>query len=40
MRQAARKTFDQHFTADANHKLLMAIYERAMSDRSGRELQS
>jgi glycosyltransferase involved in cell wall biosynthesis len=40
MRQAARKTFDQHFTADANHKILMAIYERATSGRSGGELQS
>jgi glycosyltransferase involved in cell wall biosynthesis len=33
MRQAARQTFDQNFTADANHKVLMAIYERAMGRR-------
>jgi glycosyltransferase involved in cell wall biosynthesis len=39
MRQAARQTFDQNFTADANHKILMAIYERAMSGRGRRELQ-
>src|SRR5262249_9256982 len=30
MRQNARQTFDQNFTASANHKTLMAIYERAM----------
>jgi glycosyltransferase involved in cell wall biosynthesis len=30
MRQAARKTFDQNFTADANYELLMAIYARAI----------
>jgi glycosyltransferase involved in cell wall biosynthesis len=40
MRQAARQTFDQNFTADANHKILMAIYERAVSGRPRRELQS
>ena len=39
MRLAARQTFDQNFTADANHKILMAIYERAMSGRGRRELQ-
>jgi glycosyltransferase involved in cell wall biosynthesis len=33
MRLAARQTFDQHFTADANHKTLMAIYEQALSRR-------
>ena len=31
MRQAARATFEQTFSANANHKMLMAIYERAMS---------
>jgi glycosyltransferase involved in cell wall biosynthesis len=31
MRQAAREKFEQHFTAEANHKILMAIYERALS---------
>jgi glycosyltransferase involved in cell wall biosynthesis len=30
MRQAARETFDQKFTAAANYKTLMAIYERAL----------
>ena len=35
MRQSARKTFDQHFTAAANHKVLTAIYERVMRGRSG-----
>jgi glycosyltransferase involved in cell wall biosynthesis len=30
MRWAARETFDQNFTADANHELLMAIYARAV----------
>jgi glycosyltransferase involved in cell wall biosynthesis len=33
MRQAARHDFDQYFTAGANHKSLMAIYERALSGR-------
>jgi glycosyltransferase involved in cell wall biosynthesis len=37
MRQAARRTFDDNFTADANHRVLMAIYERALSARSGRQ---
>jgi glycosyltransferase involved in cell wall biosynthesis len=37
MRQAARKKFDENFTADANHKILMAIYERAIEGRSGHE---
>ncbi len=31
MRQAARDAFDEKFTADANHKMLMTIYQRAMS---------
>jgi glycosyltransferase involved in cell wall biosynthesis len=31
MRRAARQEFDRSFTADANHKSLMAIYERALS---------
>jgi glycosyltransferase involved in cell wall biosynthesis len=33
MRQSARKTFEENFTADANHKVLMEIYDRAMSGR-------
>jgi glycosyltransferase involved in cell wall biosynthesis len=33
MRRAARQEFDQHFTADANHHSLVAIYERALSGR-------
>jgi glycosyltransferase involved in cell wall biosynthesis len=37
MRQAAREKFDQNFTADANHKVLMAIYERAVDRHSRRE---
>jgi glycosyltransferase involved in cell wall biosynthesis len=40
MRQAARQKFDENFTADANHKILMAIYERAIGGRPRRELQS
>jgi len=36
MRQAARQIFDQNFTADANHAILMAIYERAIDSRRGR----
>jgi glycosyltransferase involved in cell wall biosynthesis len=35
MRQAARETFDKNFAAAANHKSLMAIYERALQDRPG-----
>ena len=34
MRQAARQEFDQYFTADVNHRSLVAIYERALSGRS------
>lgn len=34
MRQAARQEFDQYFTADVNHKNLVAIYERALSGRT------
>src|SRR5205814_8293605 len=30
MRRSARETFDQNFTADANHESLLAIYARAM----------
>lgn len=30
MRKAARATFDETFTAEANHEALMAIYERAI----------
>jgi glycosyltransferase involved in cell wall biosynthesis len=33
LRQAARQRFDQYFTADTNHKSLMAIYEKALSGR-------
>ena len=33
MRQAAREEFDRNFTADANYKTLMAIYEQALSSR-------
>ncbi len=40
MRLAARQTFDQNFTADANHKILMAIYARAITGGTGHELQS
>jgi len=32
MRRSARETFDQSFTADANHESLMAIYARVMND--------
>jgi glycosyltransferase involved in cell wall biosynthesis len=34
MRQAARQRFEQKFTADANHDVLMAIYARAIAPRS------
>jgi glycosyltransferase involved in cell wall biosynthesis len=34
MREAARRTFDQDFTATVNHKLLMAVYEQALVRRS------
>jgi hypothetical protein len=33
MRQAARQEFNRNFTADANHKSLMAIYEQALNGR-------
>jgi glycosyltransferase involved in cell wall biosynthesis len=33
LRQAARQRFDQCFTADVNHKSLMAIYKKALSGR-------
>jgi glycosyltransferase involved in cell wall biosynthesis len=33
MRQAAREEFVRHFTAEANHKTLMAIYEKALGGR-------
>jgi glycosyltransferase involved in cell wall biosynthesis len=36
MRQAAREKFEQNFTADANHNILMAIYERALSRHGSR----
>ena len=38
MRRAARETFDQHFTAEANHESLMAIYARAMNATSSHHL--
>jgi len=31
MRQAARQKFDECFTAEVNHKILIAIYEQALS---------
>ena len=34
MRGAARRTFDRDFTAAANHRLLMAVYEQALVRRS------
>jgi glycosyltransferase involved in cell wall biosynthesis len=33
MRQAARQEFNDRFTADSNHTILMAIYERALCGR-------
>jgi glycosyltransferase involved in cell wall biosynthesis len=39
MRRAARQTFEQNFTADANYKTLIEIYERALSNRSHHELR-
>jgi glycosyltransferase involved in cell wall biosynthesis len=32
MRQAARQKFEQNYTADSNHKTLMTIYEKALSN--------
>ncbi len=32
MRQAARRKFEQNYTADSNHKTLMTIYEKALSN--------
>jgi glycosyltransferase involved in cell wall biosynthesis len=32
MRQAARRKFEQNYTADSNHKTLMNIYEKALSN--------
>jgi glycosyltransferase involved in cell wall biosynthesis len=40
MRRAARRKFDQNFTAEANHEMLMTIYHRAMSARSKPELRN
>jgi glycosyltransferase involved in cell wall biosynthesis len=40
MRQAARQTFEQKFTAAANYKSLMGIYDRAINSHSKSELQS
>jgi glycosyltransferase involved in cell wall biosynthesis len=41
MRRAARATFEQSFTADSNHKMLMAIYGGAISSGSaGRSLRA
>jgi glycosyltransferase involved in cell wall biosynthesis len=35
MREAARRKFVQRYTADANHRMLMAIYERALGGQPG-----
>jgi glycosyltransferase involved in cell wall biosynthesis len=40
MRQAARRIFDQNFTAHANHEILMTIYDRAMGAGLRAELQN
>jgi glycosyltransferase involved in cell wall biosynthesis len=32
MRRAARQKFEQNYTADSNHKTLMTIYEKALSN--------
>jgi len=42
MREAARGTFNQKFTAAINHELLMAVYQQALARRSraGRAVQS
>lgn len=40
MRQAARSTFDRSFTADTNHKSLMAIYELALRSQVDRATPS
>jgi glycosyltransferase involved in cell wall biosynthesis len=40
MRQAARRTFEQHFAANANHDLLMTIYQRAIDARHEQALRS
>ena len=39
MRKFARETFDQNFTAEANHNLLMAIYLHALEGRSRHALR-
>src|SRR5207249_313836 len=31
MRQAARQTYERRYTAEANYRMLLAIYERALS---------
>jgi glycosyltransferase involved in cell wall biosynthesis len=36
MRRGARETFDQNFTAEANHGVLMATYERAVGEHGRR----
>ena len=38
MRGGARETFDQNFTADVNHEVLMAIYASAADGYSRRDL--
>jgi glycosyltransferase involved in cell wall biosynthesis len=38
MRRAARRVFEQNFTADVNHEVLMRIYDRAMAANSSAEL--
>jgi glycosyltransferase involved in cell wall biosynthesis len=40
MRLAARRKFDRNFTAEANHELLMTIYDGAMRTASRPELQN
>jgi glycosyltransferase involved in cell wall biosynthesis len=39
MRSAARESFEQNFTAEVNHRALMAIYARAMDATSRHHLQ-
>ncbi|MGA9753195.1 MAG: glycosyltransferase, partial [Acidobacteriota bacterium] len=36
MGQGARKLFDERYTADANHEMLMAIYQEAVEGRKSR----
>jgi glycosyltransferase involved in cell wall biosynthesis len=39
MRRAARQEFEENFTADTNHGILVAIYERALAGRPQRALR-